>query len=65
MYRICWHIGAGVEHTLSQVVGDADVGLIGEYYRYETVESGKLTDLLMLPTVLSRYDNGEKSLLAD
>ncbi|MEA3374429.1 MAG: hypothetical protein U9Q62_12160 [Campylobacterota bacterium] len=40
-----WHVGVGVEHTLSQIYGSADLGLIGEYYRYETVESGKLTDL--------------------
>ncbi len=40
-----WHLGVGIEHTLSQVYGSADLGLISEYYRYETIESGKLTDL--------------------
>lgn len=39
------HIGLGVEHTLTQVIGDADFGLIAEYYYYDTFESGKYTDL--------------------
>ncbi len=42
-----YHIGAGVEHTLTQVHGDADLGLLAEYYRYEALESGpeRYTDL--------------------
>lgn len=40
-----YHIGAGVEHTLTQIVGEADLGLIAEYYRYDTLQSGRYTDL--------------------
>ena len=39
------HAGLGVEHTLTQMIGDADFGLIAEYYYYDTLESGKYTDL--------------------
>lgn len=39
------HLGAGIEHTLTQIIGEADLGLIAEYYYYETLESGKYTDL--------------------
>lgn len=41
-----YHIGVGLEHTLTQVNGDADLGLIAEYYKYGTIESGAVfTDL--------------------
>lgn len=42
-----YHVGVGVEHTLSQVHGDADLGLLAEYYRYETLDrsEGQYTDL--------------------
>ena len=42
-----YHIGFGIEHTLSQVHKDADLGLIAEYYKYGTVESSNdhLNDL--------------------
>lgn len=40
-----YHVGAGVEHTLSQIADDADLGLIAEYYRYGTLQSGRYTDL--------------------
>lgn len=40
-----YHAGAGVEHTLSQIVDEADLGLIAEYYRYGTLQSGRYTDL--------------------
>jgi len=39
------HLGLGVEHTIAQVFRDADLGLIGEYYNYTTLESGKRNDL--------------------
>ncbi len=39
------HLGLGVEHTLTQLVGEADLGLIAEYYYYDTFESAKYTDL--------------------
>jgi len=39
------HIAAGAEHTLTRVFAEADLGLIAEYYRYETLESDKYTDL--------------------
>ena len=31
------HIGLGVEHTLNQFYGDASLGLIAEYYYYDTL----------------------------
>jgi hypothetical protein len=40
-----YHIGLGVEHTLTGVYKDADLGLISEYYNYRTLESGKRNDL--------------------
>jgi hypothetical protein len=42
-----YHVGIGVEHTLSQIHGNADLGLLAEYYRYDTLEKGegKYTDL--------------------
>lgn len=40
-----YHIGLGVEHTLTQIHEDEDLGLISEYYRYGASESGKYTDL--------------------
>jgi hypothetical protein len=40
-----YQVGLGVEYTFSQVYGDADLGLISEYYNYGTLESGKRGDL--------------------
>jgi len=41
-----YHLGLGVEHTLTQFHGDADLGIIAEYYKYGTLESGSVyTDL--------------------
>jgi len=39
------HLGLGAEHTLSQVYKEADLGLLVEYYRYITLQSGKKDDL--------------------
>jgi len=39
------HLGIGAEHTLSQVYKEADLGLLVEYYRYKTLQSGKKNDL--------------------
>lgn len=41
------HIGLGAEHTLSQVYKEADLGLLVEYYRYITLQSGKKDDLAL------------------
>ncbi len=35
-----YHLGVGFEHTLIGVYNDADLGLIGEYYRYDTFKHG-------------------------
>ena len=35
-----YHIGLGLEHTLVQFHGEADLGLIAEYYKYDTTKSG-------------------------
>ena len=40
-----YHIGLGVEHTLTQIYKESDLGLIAEYYRYETLEDEKRDDL--------------------
>jgi len=39
-----YHVGLGVEYTLEQVYDGASLGLIAEYYRYGTLQSGRLTD---------------------
>jgi len=40
-----YQFGLGVEHTLSQVYNNADLGLIAEYYKYGTFDSSKRNDL--------------------
>lgn len=40
-----YHIGFGIEHTLTRVYKSADLGLLLEYYKYETLEDNKLNDL--------------------
>lgn len=40
-----YHLGLGLEHTLNQFYKEADLGLIAEYYKYETLEDGKRNDL--------------------
>jgi len=41
------HVGLGAEHTLTQVYKEADLGLLVEYYRYITLQSGKKDDLAL------------------
>lgn len=45
-----YHIGLGVEHTLSQVYKQADLGLLAEYYKYDTVQKDRLSDLDIFET---------------
>ncbi len=45
-----YHIGLGAEHTINFDDLDGDLGLIGEYYRYETLQSGKYSDLQLFET---------------
>ncbi len=47
-----YQVGLGVEHTLIQVAGDADLGLIGEYYYYDTFKHADdiYTDLGLFQT---------------
>ncbi|PHR56679.1 MAG: hypothetical protein COA44_07455 [Arcobacter sp.] len=41
-----YHLGLGLEHTLTQVYEGSDLGLIAEYYKYGTLEDGDVfTDL--------------------
>lgn len=40
-----YHIGLGIEHTLTRFHDSADLGLLTEYYKYETLQDGKLNDL--------------------
>ena len=39
------HIGLGLEHTLNQFYGDANLGLITEYYYYDIFDDSKRSDL--------------------
>ncbi len=45
-----WHLGLGVEYTMTFDALDGDLGLISEYYRYETLDSEKLSDLELFET---------------
>ncbi len=52
------HIGFGIEHTIENIFEDiyaswskANLGLIVEYYKYDTYESGKLDDLKLYETM--------------
>jgi len=45
-----WHLGVGVEYTMTFDTLDGDLGLISEYYRYETLDSEKLSDLELFET---------------
>lgn len=45
-----YHIGLGVEHTLTKVYENADIGLLAEYYKYKTLENNKLNDLELFET---------------
>jgi hypothetical protein len=39
------HAAVGVEHTLEQLEDGTEIGLIGEYYYYDTVDDNKLSDI--------------------
>ena len=44
-----YQFGLGVEHTLTGFIGEADIGLIGEYYYYDTFDhSNEIADDLAL-----------------
>jgi len=52
------HIGLGIEHTIENIFEDiytpwskANLGLIVEYYKYDTYESAKLDDLKLYETM--------------
>ena len=46
------HVALGVEHTLENFLGsEAGLGLIAEYYRYDTYEDDKYTDLELFETM--------------
>lgn len=45
-----WHLGLGVEYTMNFDDLDGDLGLISEYYRYETLDGDKLSDLELFET---------------
>ncbi len=40
-----FHLGLGLEHTLTQVYEESDLGLLAEYYNYHTFESRKRSDI--------------------
>lgn len=48
-----YHLGVGLEHTISQIHGDEDLGLIVEYYKYDTFNKSKYNDL----TLFEAYQN--------
>ena len=39
------HIGLGAEHTIAQIYNEADLGLLAEYYSYNTFDGSKRSDL--------------------
>ena len=39
------HVALGVEHTLDQLDNGSEIGVIAEYYYYDTLEDNKLNDL--------------------
>jgi len=39
------HVALGVEHTLEQLDNGAEIGVIGEYYYYDTFDKDKFDDL--------------------
>jgi len=43
-----YHLGLGLEHTLTQFYKDSDLGLIAEYYKFDTLESGDVYNDLEL-----------------
>ncbi len=45
-----YHVGLGMEHTLTQVYDEADLGLLVEYYKYDTFEDSKRDDLELFET---------------
>jgi len=45
-----YHLGLGVEHTLSQLIGEADLGLIVEYYYFGILDDTKRDDLELFET---------------
>jgi len=45
------HIAFGVEHTLENFENGAALGLIAEYYRYDTYEDDKYSDLELFETM--------------
>ncbi len=46
-----YHIGLGVEYTISQVYSEADLGLISEYYYYDILDDTKRNDLQLFETL--------------
>lgn len=40
-----YHIGLGLEHTISQFHNEANLGLIAEYYKYDAFNKNKYNDL--------------------
>ncbi|HIP19929.1 MAG TPA: hypothetical protein EYG70_02255 [Sulfurimonas sp.] len=45
------HIALGLEHTLENIYESHALGLIAEYYRYDTYESDKYDDLALFETM--------------
>ena len=67
------HLGLGIEYTLTAVMGEGDLGLLSEYYYYDTFEAGRYSDLELFEIfeddlfVGFRYtfnDAGDSSILA-
>ncbi len=40
-----YHLGLGIEHTLTQFNDEADLGLIAEYYKYDIFDTNKYDDI--------------------
>ena len=45
------HIGLGIEYTIENIYESHALGLLAEYYRYDTYESDKFSDLQLFETM--------------
>ncbi len=59
------HLALGIEHTLEDFDNGASLGLICEYYRYDTYESDKYNDLQLFETMQDDIFLGARYTLND
>ncbi|MDF1875159.1 hypothetical protein JHD48_05380 [Sulfurimonas sp. SAG-AH-194-I05] len=59
------HLGLGVEHTFNTFKSGAGIGLIGEYYRYDTYDTDKFDDVQLFETMQNDLFIGVRYTLND